>query len=240
MAVRRTSARRQSGRRPLRPGPGIIRAWFDTVLKYLLYGLQVELRQCERGDWTWRFRPPGLESFGLVREHVVAEAWPNLDQFVEFHRQVSPLIEVHDRSVEKLKASCQAYHNALIGSEALKSVYRMITAEPPATLGAEISRFFGAYSTEEDFLGVLAEEIVNNKHRLPSYYADAPLWNRYRDQILAVREDPAVQPHFRATVAAGEEVKAAAAQLIEALRQTQSELSWRFDVPLVSELTASR
>lgn len=240
MASRPTSPRRQSGRGSLRPGPGIIRAWLDTVLKYMLYGLEIERRLCEQRDWTWRFRPPRLESFGRVREHVVAEAWPNLDQFLEFHPQLSPLIEAHDQGVARLKDDCRAYHDALIGSEALQSVYRRIAAECPAVLGSDISRFFGAYSTEEDFLGVLAEEIVNNKDHLPSHFADAPLWNRYKDQFLGVREDPVAQPLFRATTAAGEDVRAAAAELLEALRQAQSDLSLRFDVPLVSELSVSR
>ena len=66
-------------------GPNIVRAWFDTVFRFALKGLDSERGFLARKNWTYRFQPPSLEYLGPVREHLPG-AWDNLEQFVFFFR----------------------------------------------------------------------------------------------------------------------------------------------------------
>ena len=103
---------------------------------------------------------------------MVADAWDNLDQFLLFHPEVVRYIEAHDTGVQKLLECCRAYQDALVQSPALRNLYERMARECPETLGGQIPDYFGAYSEKEDFLAVLAENIVNNFEKLPSYYRD--------------------------------------------------------------------
>ncbi len=218
-------------------GPNIVRAWFDTVFRYLLHGLEVERRLLERHDWTWQFRPPGLKSLGAVRQHVMPEASQNLDQFLGFHPEMARLAEKHDACVDELAEQCGAYHDALVRSPKLRGLFQQITAECGSTLGEEVSRYFGAYADPEDFLAVLAANIINSVGEEPSYYATAKLWNHYRTDLLHLRLVPAIRPRYEATTLAGQELAHAVDSLLDNLRQVQSALSLTYDVPFVQEVS---
>jgi hypothetical protein len=216
-------------------GPNLVRAWFDTVLNYLLRGLDMERDLLQRQNWTWRFRPEGLESFLPVRQYVAPEAWPNLDQFVAFHPGAEELIARHDQGVEKLAEACRCYHRALLAGGALQAEYRRLaksmTSEQAIQHAVE-----ALYSDEEDRMALLAEYVVNGISELPSYYSTSRLWNDLREDLLALRRRPELAPDYEATVAAGKELLGAVDTLIAFLRETRSVLSETYDVPIVAEL----
>jgi hypothetical protein len=74
------------------PGRNIVRTWFDTVINPILAGLDTEQRLLGKHNWTWQFRPGGLESIrhvvAWVRLGSRADARPNLEQFVSFHSEI--------------------------------------------------------------------------------------------------------------------------------------------------------
>lgn len=217
-------------------GPNIVRAWFDTVLNPLLSELAEERRELLAENWTWRFRRPRLLSMLPVQEHLVAEAWDNLDQFLTFYPQFRRLIERHDRHVDSLFQACRSFHRALTESEVLQEAYHRTTAELSQRTGRSVSDFFGA-EPAESHLDVLAEYIVNRAAKLPHYYATAPLWNEYSEEFLRMRESAGVRPHWEATRTAGAELRRAVDDLSAHLKATRDDLSLEYDVPFVFQIS---
>jgi hypothetical protein len=209
------------------------------VINYLLRALDMEANLLRRRNWSWRFRPEGLRSFIPVRQHLVAEAWDNYDQFLSFHPDLKPLVDKHDSGVQALLERCSAYERALVTSEALRNQYRRMAAECPSTLSEDIARQFGPYSSEEDFIALLAEYIVNNVCELPPHYHTSRLWNHYREDLIGLRELPELRRHYEAVEAAGDDLKNAVALLGATLRDTRSSLSVTHDVPIVAEVRRS-
>ncbi len=82
--------------------------------------------------------------------------------------------------------------------------------------------------------------IVNNLGSLPHYYATAQLWNHFRDAFVSAVDIPELVPLRAATELAGRRLKAASEDLIAAMKTIRSELSLRFDLPVVAELSTSR
>jgi hypothetical protein len=80
---------------------------------------------------------------------------------------------------------------------------------------------------------VLAEDIVNGTGLLPNYYATAPLWNRYREELLRLRERPEVRSHWEETRKTGADLTETVDQLVRSLRSIRQGLSLEYDLPLV-------
>jgi hypothetical protein len=222
-------------------GPNIVRAWFDTVIQPALHGLETEQSFLARKNWTFRFHPPSLEFIGPLREHLPSRAVENLDQFLSFFPAIGSSVGQHDRLVEALLAECRAFHAALAMSPRMREVYRRIAEDAPAKLGKDISRHFGAYSKETDFIGVLAELLVNNTpEQLPPHYSTAELWSRYRDWLTPIVQDGDPANHRQRAQRAGTKLLKAVNTLRDELRGTRSQLSLDFDVPYVAEAMAVR
>lgn len=221
-------------------GPNIVRAWFDTVFQPLLRGLEMERGVLARKNWTWEFWRPSLRSLAPVREHVSAEAWDNLEQLLSFHPELTPPIDEHDRRVQELFESCQAFHYALVSSPELRNLWKQIAEECPRTVGGEPRNHFGAYSTDEEFIAVLADYVVNNVSQQPAHYATSKLWNHYRERLTALRELPGIRPYEERTTSAGEKLAQAVEALLAVLRKTRSDLSIAYDLPFVAETAVLR
>ena len=184
----------QTGGRKEPYGPNIVRAWFDTVFQYALRGLDSERGFLTRRNWTFRFPTRTLEYLGPLAEHVPAAARANLEQFVSFFPQAGAKISDHDVCEHQLEESCRVYLTAILESEDFRKTFESIASEAPRALGREFSGHFGAYSSEADFMGVLAEYLINNVERLPSHYSTAELWNRYGRRFLPVISTSALAP----------------------------------------------
>jgi hypothetical protein len=221
-------------------GPNIVRAWFDTVFQPALRGLASERSFLTRQNWTWRFDSSSLDYIGPLRARLPGGAADNLDQFLSFHRDCELFVNEHDTCVLRLQDECRAFHVALVESPGLLDVLHEIAIDAPVTLGSDIGSFFGAFHTERDFIAVLAEDIVNNTQILPRHYANAPLWNKYRERIVAVAEEPALAAHKQATMSAGADLVKAVDNLDSVLRERRSELSIEFDVPIYADTLSGR
>src|SRR5438552_13695926 len=110
-----------------RPGPNIVRAWFDTVINPMVAGLETEQRFLSKQNWTWEFRPGGLESIRpiavWIRLGVRVDAWPNLEQFLTLHEDIKQQVERHDSAVHLLSELCRKCHEALVKSPELAAAY---------------------------------------------------------------------------------------------------------------------
>lgn len=221
-------------------GPNIVRAWFDTVFQYALRGLESERNFLARRNWTFRVQNRSLEYLSPLSEHVPAGARDNLDQFVSFFPQASAKIAHHDACQQRLEENCRAYLSAVLQDPGFRETFERIAAEAPEELGREFDSYFGAYSSHEDFMGILAEYLINNVETLPGYYSTADLWNSYRDRFVAVISTPGLTSYREMTEHSGRAMLEAVDDATSFLKATRSELSLRFDLPLVAELRSVR
>jgi len=110
----------------------------------------------------------------------------------------------------------------------------------PIRAGSRTQELLPGYVDQLDHLGVLAEYLVNNVETLPDNYSASQLWNRFRDQFVNAVRSPELADLERATEAAGQKLLDAVDRLAASLKATRSELSLKFDVPLVAEVVSGR
>ncbi len=216
-------------------GPNIVRAWFDSVMNPLLRALNSERELLREHHWTWRFQPPGLEMIRPVRAYLEPGARENLQHFTILNPPAKGAIDEHDKKVAALLARCEKFHRALVAHPDLGNLYRKTTStDSLAALGlSDVSDVFGEYP-EKDHLDLLAQYIVNNTQELPPYYTVSRLWNRYRDEFLAIRNRAAVGGHYHATDNLGAALLRQSEQLIRFLETRRLQLSLEHDQPYVS------
>lgn len=226
--------KRPRERKAERIGPRIVRAWFDTVINPLLTRLEHEQQLLAMKNWTWRFKPAGLEAIREIRGYIEPDALPNLEQFEGLHPDVRRPGEAHDKRVSELREQCKRLHSALVRSAEFQQVFSRLTSEEALRdIGANLHDLFGAYP-EENYRDVLAEDIVNSRQVLASYYSSAPLWNKHRETLLAVREHPQVREHWVATNRSGEALLRETQRLNQILKDLRLKLSLAHDVPYVT------
>jgi hypothetical protein len=229
---------RRSEKRPY--GPNIVRAWFDTVFHYVLSGLEMEKRFLVSRNWTFRHYSRTLEYIAPVWKHVPAEALENLEQFISFFPEADTFIKRHDESVQRLQNRCLAYADAIIENAHFLAVFRRVEEESPQVLNRQFKEHFGAYSSKEDFMRILAEYLVNNIDSLADIYSTAALWNRYREDLVSAVATTELMPLREAIEEAGRDLVEAADELVASMKKIRNELSLAFDVPFVAELSSVR
>jgi hypothetical protein len=218
-------------------GPNIVRSWFDTVINPLLQGLGSERGLLSRRNWTWRFEQECLISIAHVESFIAFEALDNLDQFLNLGptaaQECRPLIGQHNELVEHLTAACGALHRALTASAKLAALYENAKLDTELLQpGRDFNSLFGAYPTPLH-LNVLAEDIVNGAGILPNYFTTAPLWNKYRNDLLQIREAPGIHSHWENCCKAGANLQITVDQLVNRLKLIRQDLSLEYDLPLV-------
>jgi hypothetical protein len=221
-------------------GPNIVRAWFDTVFHYALGGLENERGFLTRRNWTFRGRSGTFEYLGSVRELVPPAAKVNLSQFVSFFPEVGETIDRHDDCLERLARVCGVLYEAILNNSHFREVFAAVEGEVRQKLGREFQSYFGAYSSERDFMGIIAEYLINNIENLPDHYSTAELWNHYRVRFVQAISAPELEPLRDDTTLAGRNLIEVVDELTSLLEKTRSELSLQFDVPIVVEVNSDR
>jgi hypothetical protein len=214
--------------------PNIIRAWFDTVLNPLIYGLRAEAGVLRRGDLTWRFESKRPVSLVPVRSMVTDAFQDNLEQFLSLHPECAGPMQEHDTALQLLVESCRQLESALVNSKEMEALFQRLTT-PDALGGRDIAEIFGKVLSF-NWLKALAEYIINNVERLPRYYSTAEFWNEHSGEFLMLRQSPEVRPAWESTVSATTRFSQQVDRLIELLKQVRNELSLAAGVPIVENL----
>jgi hypothetical protein len=199
-----------------RPGQNIVRAWFDTVLNPLLSGLSTEASLVAEGNLTWKSQSERFASLVPVKEFLLADAWDNLEQFLDFYPEFNALIEQHDRTLEELGARCRDFECVYV---------HQITA------GKKLADF---PIEAEDPARIVAEYVINEVRKLPRYYSTAEFWNARSREFFEMRENDESRTVWEEVQAAAVRFEKAVTQLEQALRGLRRELSISMDVPIVS------
>ena len=220
---------------PLRFGPRIVRAWFDTVINPLVRSLESELALLRRQNWTFSFRTGKCDLIRQLRAYLESEAWANLDQILEIDPPLEANTTHHDQSVEILRDAVAALHRRLAANPEFRSLCdSLLTTEKLQELDVKNpTDIFGAYS-ESDRYDLLAQYVVNNTGELSSHYTTAKFWNRNREMLLQSMNVPGINNHSESALQAGDQLSRVASALLGQLRNFRDELSLRYDVPLVT------
>jgi hypothetical protein len=214
--------------------PNIVRAWFDTVLNPLLYGLRTEAGVLRRGDLTWRFESRAPVSLVPVRSLLMDAVHDNLDQFLSLHPECVGPMQEHDNELQILVESCRELESKLIHSEEMQKLFQRLTT-PEALGGRDVAVIFGA-TLSVNWLKVLAEYIINNVERLPHYYSTAAFWNEHSGEFLKLRESSEIRPAWETTLSAATRFSQEVDRLIDVLKRVRNELSLSAGVPIVEHL----
>ncbi len=133
-----------------------------------------------------------------------------------------------------LTDKCEQLQRSLEQSPELLRIYQRATSqEALSDMGASLREIFGAYPPE-DHVALLAQYIVNNTGNLPEYHTTARLWNKYRDEFLAILSHRSVRLHANVTVKAGESLLRSVRFFVRVLKETRLKLSLEHDVPYVT------
>ena len=214
--------------------PNIIRAWFDTVLNPLIRALTTEADVLARGNLTWKTEVQRFASLVPVREHLMEEVYPNLDQMLSLHPEFNAPIAEHDRRLPPLAEACRRLQESLTESRALGKVLdRVILERPPDT---SVGQFLGGFDPE-DHLKVITDCVVNSAGKLPGYYETARIWNKHRDEFVAVLKTVEISPLWHATTEASVAFDEAVRDLMDKLKAFRNEVSLSTGVPIVERLT---
>jgi hypothetical protein len=203
--------------------PSIVRAWFDTVLNPLIYGLRIESSVLHQGNLTWRFRLGRPVSLVPVRSLLMDAFHDNLDQFLTLHPEFVAPMKEHDMGLGLLIESCRKLESTLINSEEMRSLFQRLTT-PEALGGQDVAEVFRAIRPE-DRLKVVAELMINSVTELPDYYSMADFWYVHHGEFLKLRETPAIRPFWETTYHAAERLLQEVDQLIDLLKKVQETLS---------------
>jgi hypothetical protein len=219
--------------------PRIVRAWFDTVINPLIESLATELGLVRRGNWTWRFRPPGLELVRPIRRYLEPTAAASLEQICRLELRMKAMIKSHDDGVGVGFKSAEGLHNALTTSPTFIGLCD--TLWEPGALAAigihDMQEIFGGYVPEERY-GLIAQYIVNNTGELPAYFGTSKFWNRYRSTLIRVLDEPEIRPRHESLLQAGQHLGSLTEGLLLRLRDLRRVLSLDHDVPYVVGSTA--
>src|SRR2546426_7654624 len=247
---KRRKTKSRSRKRPVVPGPRVVRAWFGTVINPLLKGLVQERSLLLQRNWTWQFRPGVLESIRQAENYVPLDARANLEQFLEFYVDARSAIREHDELVSQLTGACQRLHDAIVNKSPLRTRYDELTSmeslqaafekqsrrfrisEQNATADQLLSEVFGGYPPS-DHLAVLAQYIVNNTGKLPDHFTTAPFWNEYQEKFLTVLQGGEIAKKYTETTSIGTRLLKTSDFLSVRLQEIRLSLSVQYDVPYV-------
>jgi hypothetical protein len=219
---------------PLRFGPSVVRALFDTVCNPLIEALEYELSRVVGHNWSFSFQSRTLELVKPYAHYISSRAWPNAEQFFERFDELRAFAESHDVEVEALQNAVASLFDTLKVSNGFKDLCSTYLAPLEiARLGYHsIDEVFGAYSPA-DYENIVAQHIVNHLHELQSYYPSARFWNGHRDEFLRLLHRPPIEGAYKNACERSDQLRGVSERFRDQLKRLRGELSERLDVPMV-------
>ncbi len=201
-------------------GPNIVRAWFETAINPLLSGLESEAALLRNGNFSWRWHTGRMLAIMPVRSRLFSYGRAaNFDQFLRFHEESASVCEKHDRQVKELAESSQDLFDSLLTDQDFRA---LVSDSVQALLEDEPSPMMTEW---------IAEHVVNGSGELGAHYVIAPLWNKFRDQLLAVRLAPRHNFLSEKQEEIGRNLLQTVTDLMSCLTDARQSLSLKFDIP---------
>jgi hypothetical protein len=216
-------------------GPNIVKAWFESAINPLLIGLENEAALLRSGTYTWRAHSRQMLAILPVRSHVPYGTWANLDQFLSFYHEIAEMCRAHDLAVAELAKACGQVYDSLIANHDFKNLVRTACQSdrvdfPPGQTRAIFVQTHDLSNIE----GWIAEYVVNSSGPLGNQYVVAPLWNAFREEFLAYRQQQPTCAIWDDVERIRQDLLEIVDQLVSSLQNTRNSLSIQFDVPPAS------
>ena len=209
----------------------MVRDWFDTVFNPLLERLKDECDLINIYNFTWRFKPCGFEFLREINIYLDQSGKRNLEQIVAVYPSMKKHIQAHDIKLKLLGEKCALLHIALTKkSQNLQLIYQCISSDE-SLKEPGLYRMFGS-SNQEDHIDLIAEYIVNQKGELPYYHSISPLWNKYRNEFLAILEKEPLLSKKKALIETSDDFLLKTQELIRFLDDKRMDLSFRYKLAL--------
>ena len=215
-------------------GPNVARAWFDTVFRPLMIGLEEECRRLRERKWGWEPAPESLECARPARRYLDYQAWKNLEQVFDSYPDILAMCDAHDQALERLTSAFEAAQRIVENSEELQAVVTEVVNSAEADLTTLPQHYLG---DERKLQSYLAAYIVNGYEDLHSHYVLAPLWNRHAARFLKLRKASSFQAEIETIQDRSDELLECSRQLYDKLDSLWRELSRRLDVPFYERPT---
>ena len=190
------------------------------LIEYLIERVRVQRRFLGLPYYTWWFEYDALELFQPFSATIPRKLWTRWSRFVETASTgMLQALQGQEDGVEELASACRSLQKKLEESAELEQVFRQYTSpDILAELGATLDQLFGARSPEH-YLSYLAQLIVNvTPPDCSPLYTIRPLWLRYGDRFLRLRESSVFAAEIHQQETAGK-------NLLLALEQAETLLS---------------
>ena len=236
-------------RRDVYPGPTIAQAWMESVITPLLIALRRERVYLNVGRWSLAIYGKSLEDLRTFRTFGHDTLSLNLEQILEDHPNIIPLITGHDLVSNQLTKRIEELFTTLKDSPLLIEMYGELTsADSIAHLKKEFSQRISPVVSDKDWLdsafghstddalrrAFLAQEIVNKSPDLSTSMGYHPIWNTYKDRLLGLLDHPSFQPLLARLEQARSNLLQAAEDLESGLKDLRRDLATRFRIPYAS------
>jgi hypothetical protein len=227
-------------------GPNTARAWMDTTITEAINILDAERVHIVKGEVGWRFRPPRSEFFGPLGRRLSEVSERNLQQIFGYLPELKDSVEKHDDGIVELVTSCKALETAILDSREFNETVERMKNKAEKELGQPWQSFFGAYSDPQDHLLLLAGHIINRtRFKLPiigpehlaEHYTIAPLWNKYREELVQVRMVGSVQVHVQSVAKSCAALENEVELLRSSFMQLRTALGEKHDLPFAAPLS---
>ncbi len=213
--------------------PNLVKAWFETVIRPLLAGLEEESRRLRSLKWGWEPQPPLLRATSPLRDYLDSRAWRNMEQLLELHPGVADLAAAHDRRATAMRDRFTELQSAIQESSELETAYDEVQAEWRKQYSDRVERSLDP-NQKPTHLGFLASYIANGHTTLYAHYSLAPVWHEHSARFLAIRQEPAISKKIRSLEDEGVEQLSTVEELTKRLEELWRRLSIEHDVPLYS------
>lgn len=220
---------------PVRVGPRIVRAWFDSVFTPLIAELQTEIPLLEQRNWTFSYRQGAFEYIRPIKGYLDGPGRLNLEQVLNLNPEIETSVKRHDDLLANLLFSVISLHETTTSHERLRRMVDEVSApESLSKMGYSSAEVvFGAYPPEDRYK-LIAQYVVNHAPGQPPWMATSKLWNMHRLEFLSFLEEQELAPIAERVTRAGTSLQEASLGLHRLLEAKRLELSLAHDVPYSS------
>ena len=214
--------------------PQLVQAWIAHVFSPLIRGLDSQASLLEQGGISGRFHSQTLEYLAPVRERMLADERPLLEQLLRYFVDLLPLVEAVDRGIDGLRQAASRAQGRLDDDDQFQAA---VLAAHESFVGASPEGqqrdpdWQGAFPADKR-AALAAQNVINNLATDGNRfgYCDREFWAEQGPSLLDYRSGEVFDHLDRAS----RDLVTAVRTLIGRLIELRDELADRHGLPAVS------
>ncbi len=214
-------------------GDRVVQSWIFDVINPLLRNLERERERLEQKKLTWEVPPGHFKSIRPIQEYI-RPFTDTLSQLLQHYPFLAVIVVIRKEQMRHLLAACIHLQDSIEKEEQLRKIYLQAKADDSMTRqGEPLNKVFNIDSEQEHLAGI-TQCIVNQSDEMPTHFGYYAVWNKYRDDLLALLNLPLIRMQNETVRSSAESFLITTQDLIQLLRETRSQLSLKYNVPLKS------